>query len=117
MRLAAKQAVFAFMEKQGGEGWWGSNEAPDNCKERGEPFGWVKVHPFIAAEIQSEVPGCHAGKIETSLMMAFCPDCVDMKQQFRKKWYSQSAKEASLEYGNSAKKLILDRMKKILTEK
>jgi hypothetical protein len=45
-------------------------------------------------------------------MMAFCPECVDMKRFNETKWYSQGAKNASLDYGNRAKANILRDMKK-----
>jgi hypothetical protein len=47
-------------------------------------------------------------------MMAFCPECVDMKRFDNTKWYSQGAKKASLGYGNRAKALIISYMKKTM---
>jgi hypothetical protein len=47
-------------------------------------------------------------------MMAFCPEGVDMARFSEDKWYSQTAKKASLDYGNRAKDIILRDMKKVL---
>jgi Holliday junction resolvasome RuvABC endonuclease subunit len=37
-----------------------------------------------------------------------------MKKLSQKKWYCEQANEANLGYGNAAKKMILDSMRKIL---
>ena len=62
-------------------------------------------------------PVDHAGLQETSLMMAFCPQGVNMKKLSEKKWYCRHSKEANLEYGNAAKKEILETMREILKRK
>jgi len=131
-RLAAKQAIFEFLEKDKGQGWWGAPQTllsrlgtpgkgiKDDNKEYNdinEPFDWIKVHPFMDEQTQRKFPGDHAGKLETSLMMAFCPEAVEAKRVSDKKWYTESASEANMEYGNSAKKMILERIKRILSAK
>jgi creatinine amidohydrolase/Fe(II)-dependent formamide hydrolase-like protein len=68
----------------------------------------------MSAEAQSVYPIDHAGEQETSLMMAFCPECVDMKRFAEGNWYSQGARKASLDYGNKAKEIILRDMKKAM---
>jgi creatinine amidohydrolase len=73
------------------------------------------VHPLLDAEIQKEFPIDHTGKQEMSLMMAFCPEGVDMDRYQDDKWYSRSAKEANLAYGNAAKEKILNSVRAILT--
>jgi creatinine amidohydrolase len=68
-------------------------------------------------ETMKKFPPDHAGMLESSMMMAFCPDGVDMKLFSADKWYCESAKNASLDYGNAAKQMILDRMRAILKAK
>ena len=66
------------------------------------------------AEIIGRYPFDHAGKGETSLMMALCPDQVDMGRFSPEKWYVRSAAEASRELGEEGVRLILDRLRRIL---
>lgn len=116
-RLAAREAIFEYLDKERGEGWWGSESMKDyySMHEQGsDPFGWIKVHPFMNAGTQEKFPIDHASLQETSLMMAFCPEGVDMKRFSENKWYSAGAKNASLEYGEAAKKMILAGMRDIL---
>ena len=115
-KLAARQEIFAFLEKQGGEGWWGSEKSQDYYSQHqkgNNPFNWIQIHPFKDAEIQKLFPGDHAGESETSLMMVFCPEGVDMSQK-REKWYTKSADKASMKYGLAAKEMIMARLKRIL---
>ena len=116
-KLAAREALFEYIEKERGEGWWGNESMKDyySMHEQGsDPFSWIKIHPFMDAETQKKFPIDHASLQETSLMMAFCPEGVDMKRFVEKKWYSAGAKNASLEYGNAAREMILAGMRKIL---
>jgi creatinine amidohydrolase len=116
-KLAARQEIFDFIERQHGEGWWGDASSAGYYESRetgGDPFSWINIHPFMSAEAQAEFPIDHAGEQETSLMMAFCEEGVDMKRFSQEKWYSQGAKKASLDYGMRAKKNILQDMKKAL---
>ncbi len=118
-KLAARETIFEFLEKEYGEGWWGNEKMKDYyvMHEKGsDPFSWIKVHPFMDEETQKKFPIDHAGKQETSLMLAFCPEGVDMKRFTEKKWYSKDAKSASLEYGLVAKEMILKKMKERLEE-
>ncbi len=66
------------------------------------------------AETQAKFPIDHANKQETSLMMAFCPEGVDMAKLSKDKWYCEQADQANLQYGNAAKEMILSRMRRIL---
>jgi len=116
-KLAARQEIFAFIEKERGDGWWGDNSSASYYDEHAsgtDPFNWIHICPFMSAEAQAQFPIDHAGEQETSLMMAFCPEGVDMSRFTDTKWYSQSAKNASLDYGNRAKTIVLRDMKKIM---
>lgn len=116
-KLAARQEIFEFIEKERGDGWWGDNSSASYYEDHAtgdDPFNWIHICPFMSAEAQAKYPIDHAGEQETSLMMAFCPEGVDMSRFTDDKWYSQSAKKASLDYGNNAKEIILRDMKKIM---
>jgi len=116
-RMGAKEALFEYLEKQRGEGWWGNEQMKDYYKMQevgSDPFSWIKVHPFMDMETQKKFPIDHASLQETSLMLAFCPEGVDMKRFSKKKWYSMGAQEATLEYGNAAKEMILESLRRIL---
>lgn len=119
-KLAARETIFEFIEKKQGEGWWGKEISKDYYEkhEKGtDPFNWIKIHPFMSEEIQKKYPIDHAGKQETSLMLAFCPEGVDMEKFDEKKWYSRKAKQANLNYGKKAKNEITKKLKEILSEK
>lgn len=116
-KLAARQEIFAFLEKERGDGWWGDNSSANYYDEHAtgtDPFNWIHICPFMSENAQAQFPIDHAGLQETSLMMAFCPEAVDMKRFDESKWYSQTAKDASLDYGNRAKEIILNDMKKLM---
>ncbi|GAF75590.1 unnamed protein product [marine sediment metagenome] len=117
LKLAARQVTFEFLEKERGEAWWGDNSMEDyyNQNAAGDnPFNWIQIHPFMDKAAQKKYPIDHAGKQETSLMMAFCPEGVDMKRHSEEKWYARQAREASEEYGLAAKEMILESMRNIL---
>lgn len=120
-KLAARQELFAYMEKEKGEGWWGDNSFAEDFSlglynAENNPFNWIRINPFMSSEARSKFPVDHAGKQETSLMMAFCSEGVDMTRFSDEKWYSKEAKNASLEYGNLAKGIILDDMRKAILQ-
>ncbi len=119
-RLASVQSIFEFLEKQNGEGWWGSNDMQNyyqNQQQGNDPFSWIQIHPFMDEQTQRQFPIDHAGLQETSLMMAFEPNGVDMSKFSDEKWFAQEATKANLEYGNAAKKMILEGMRKALKRK
>jgi creatinine amidohydrolase/Fe(II)-dependent formamide hydrolase-like protein len=119
-KLAARQMIFEFLEKQRGEGWWGDNKMQDYYSQHAagdNPFNWIQIHPFMDAETQAKYPIDHAGLQETSLMMAFCPEGVDMAKLSKDKWYCRHSDQANLDYGNAAKEMVLNSMRQILKSK
>jgi creatinine amidohydrolase len=117
LRLAARQVTFEILGEKKGEGWWGDDSMKDYYSSHAEgdnPFNWIQVHPFMSKRVQEKFPIDHAGKQETSLMMAFCPEGIDMNRYSSESWYAQSAEEANIEYANKAKKAILNDMRTIL---
>ena len=118
-RLAARQTVFNFLEEKHGQGWWGDEKMSNyytDVKTGSDPFEWISVHPFMSQALQENAPVDHAGLQETSLMISFCPEGVDMSKVAGKHWYSQTAKEATKEYGDSIKEDILDGLRKVLSK-
>jgi creatinine amidohydrolase len=116
-KTAARQAIFEHLEKTRGEGWWGKEEMKgyyDDHSAGTDPFSWIKFHPLMDELTQKEYSFDHAGIGETSLMMSLCPEGVDMKRFDPKSWFSRTAKGSTKKYGDTAKKRILDKLRKIL---
>jgi creatinine amidohydrolase/Fe(II)-dependent formamide hydrolase-like protein len=116
-KFGARQAIFAFLEKTRGEGWWGDNAMADyyaKQAEHSDPFNWIRIHPLMTADTIAEYPFDHAGEGETSLMMALCPEAVDMSRYSSERWYVKSAANASAETGARGQALILAHMRKVL---
>ena len=117
-KSAGRQAIFRFIERESGEGWWGNEKTASYYAEHAagnNPFNWVQVHALMSPEIMREYPFDHAGQGETSLMMALCPEAVDMTHfPDNKGWYTASAKDASAALGGKGRDLILDRLRKLL---
>ncbi|RWD71753.1 creatininase family protein [Mesorhizobium sp.] len=117
-KTAGRQAIFRFLEKERGEGWWGSNTMADYYAghAQGENvFNWVRVHPLMPAAMNGKYPFDHAGKGETSLMLALCPEAVDEKRLADNTgWYTKDAAEASAGLGKIGVAMILDHLRSIL---
>lgn len=117
-KFAGKKAVFSLLEREMGEGWWGNEAMRDYYESHAagkDPFSWIRVHPLMDEETQNLFPIDHAGKQETSLMLAFCPGAVKQDRMRRAgKWFAETAAEASLEYGEKAKDMIVKKMVKML---
>lgn len=116
-KFGARQAIFAFLEKARGEGWWGDNRMADYYAQQSagdDPFNWIKIHPLMTADTISQYPFDHAGEGETSLMMDMCPEAVDMSRFSDQRWYVKSAANATAETGRRGRKLILANMRRVL---
>ena len=117
-KFAARQAIFAFLERERGEGWWGKSGMDDYYAQHetgDDPFNWIKGHPLMTAEIISQYPFDHAGIGETSLMLAMRPDAVDLARVDDRKWYTRSAREASAELGGKGRDLIAAHLREVLS--
>jgi creatinine amidohydrolase len=68
----------------------------------------------MTKDVIAQYPFDHAGIGETSLMMALCPEAVDMTRLNSEEWYSQSAKDASKDLGERGVELILAHMRAVL---
>jgi creatinine amidohydrolase/Fe(II)-dependent formamide hydrolase-like protein len=116
-KLAARQAIFAFLEQSRGEGWWGRGDMAGYYAEQAvgdDPFNWIKGHPLLTAELIARYPFDHAGIGETSLMLALCPEAVDLARLDAGKWYTRSAAGASAELGERGVAMILGHLRAAL---
>ena len=101
-KFAARQAIFAFLEAERGEAWWGAELMADYYQHHStgdDPFNWIKAHPLMLSSVMEGYPFDHAGQGETSLLMALLPEGVDKSRISEDEWYSRSAREASVELG------------------
>ena len=103
-RLAAKRATMKYLEETLGQGWWGSESYAsyyDQLEGDNNPFNWIKVIPTMSTAVQNATGYDHAGKYESSILMALYPDCVKLDRiDDIKHWFTESAREANLELGN-----------------
>lgn len=116
-KLAARQAILAFLEKERGEGWWGNEKMADYYAQQSagdDPFNWVKAHPLMTPDAMDGYPFDHAGEGETSLMMALSPAAVDLSRLSQDKWYARSARQASVERGLKGRDRILAWLRRAL---
>ena len=116
-KFAARQAIFAFLERERGEGWWGSEKMADYYARQSaseDPFNWIKAHPLMIPAKMDGYPFDHAGEGETSLMMDLFPDAVDMSKLTDDKWYTRSARSASRELGARGRESILAHLREAL---
>ena len=116
-KFAARQATFAFLEKERGEGWWGNEKMADYYAQQSsgdDPFNWIKAHSLMAPEAMEGYPFDHAGQGETSLMMAMFPQAVDAPRLDEAKWYAKSAANASAELGVAGVDRILDHLRQVV---
>ena len=107
-RLAARHVIFDWVEKESGEGWWGTEKFSDYYSNANNPFNWIRihnVHEHSTPERAKKFPGDHAGKLETSEAMYICPDRVELDRIDGSLWYARAGKEASAEYGDEAMEL------------
>lgn len=117
-KFGARQAIFAFLERERGEGWWGDETMSDYyAKQKGgaDPFNWIKGHPLMDETMMGRYSFDHAGIGETSLMLALCPEAVD-RSRFgaNDRWFTRSAPGASAELGEEGVAMILDHLRRVL---
>ena len=116
-KLAARQAIFAFLEEQRGEGWWGAELMSDYYARQSavdDPFNWIKAHPLMSPSFMEGYPFDHAGQGETSLLLALLPGGVDKSRISGDEWYSRSARDASTDIGILGRDRILAHLCKAL---
>lgn len=113
-RMAAKRATMEYLEETLGEGWWGSENYANYYEQlegANNPFNWIKVVPTMTTEVQNATGYDHAGKFETSILMALYPEAVDLSRiDDVKHWFTESARGANVELGNKMVELTLKSM-------
>jgi creatinine amidohydrolase len=117
LRLAARQAVFAHLERERGEGWWGRPEAADYYDRQAagdDPFNWIRGHALLGPNEIARYPFDHAGRGETSFMLALCPDRVDLAAAAGGPWWAAAAREATATLGEEGLALALARLRPLL---
>lgn len=114
-RLAARQAVFAHLEAERGQGWWGKGDMADYYGAADNPFNWISVHPLMPQEVAAHFPFDHAGEGETALMLALCPALVEGGRMAENdSWYTASAPKASARQGEAGVAVILTHLRRLL---
>lgn len=117
-KKAAKVLLMRRMEETRGKAWWGSDDFRnyyDALGTSGNPLDYIKVIPAMSARAQRATGYDHAGKYETSLLMALCPDAVRMDSvKENRHWYTEAAGEASVALGEQmAKESLKDLAERI----
>ena len=117
-RMAAKRATMAYLEKTKGQGWWGSESYSSYYEELegdNNPFNWIKVIPTMSTAVQNATGYDHAGKYESSLLMALYPECVQLDRLDEiPHWFTKNAAEASKEIGDEMKEKSLEYLEKAI---
>lgn len=109
---AGKKLIMEYMEEKYGKGWWGSNSFStyyDNLGGDADfPFGMIKVIPALSKEVQHATGYDHAGKYESSCLMALDSEAVKLDRlPTSDSWFIQSAYEANEELGKKMVELAL----------
>jgi len=118
-RTGGREATFAHLLRERGEGWWGDNSMKNYYAQHdagGNPFNWIQVHPLMDQHIIDHYDFDHAGIGETSLLMALDPSGVNMEELSTEKWYLESARDASVEHGQKAVDMIMPRLRALLSQ-
>lgn len=116
---AGKKITMEYLEDVQGRGWWGSNkmagyyESLDDPKAN--PFNWITTVPVISPAAQHATGYDHAGKFESSILMALYPDAVKLEKiPESDAWFIQSAKEANTELGLKMVDLSVKDLEKVI---
>ena len=114
-RFAARRVIFQWLEKESGEGWWGTEQYSSYYSGANNPFAWIQVHPLrTSPETKALFKGDHAGKLETSETMAIHPELVEKDRIDGSLWYARPGAEATAEYGEAALESASRDLEKIL---
>ncbi len=110
---AARSTIFKFLQDRDGEGWWGNNTNTDfyeSTESINHPWNWIRViRPGVGEPVEAD----HAGKMETSCVMAFRPDTVKLERyNDTGEWFCQEARNASAEYGREINAVMLRNLEK-----
>ncbi len=103
-RTAGRRVIFNWLEKETGEGWWGTEQFSDYYSGDNNPFHWIMMHTIkcLPEDAGIKFNGDHAGKNETSQMMVINPKLVEKERIDGTIWYARAGKEATAEYGEGS---------------
>ena len=111
-RFAARKVIFDFLDKEAGEGWWGTEKFSNYYAEANNPFNWIQIHTCRDHDDDGKhnglYPGDHAGKLETSQMLNIAPELVEMDRVDDSIWFARAAKDATAQYGSEELELAAD---------
>lgn len=94
LRLAAAELSFQMPLESEGEGWWGERDRATHPPA----FGRIIVAPSILGAAAPHVSGDHAGRTETSLLLALVPEAVEMSRlDAGAQWYCREPPTPSAE--------------------
>lgn len=115
-RLAARNAIFRFLESERGTGWWGRRDMADYYAQQtqgADPFNWIRLHPLFPKN--DVFPFDHAGEGETALMLALAPDTVAMERAGEgNPWWTETAPRATPAKGEEGIALALSHLRHVL---
>lgn len=81
------------------------------------PFNWIQVVPLMSPEVQEKMGYDHAGRLETSLMMAAYPETVQMEYvNLHSPWYTREAGRASRDWGFKTIEMIVSYLVELVSE-
>ncbi len=116
LRLAARNAIFRYLEADRGPGWWGESGMQDYYADhaRGaDPFNWIRVHPLFPKG--ADFPFDHAGEGETALMLALAPQTVALDRAAEGgHWFTETAARATAAEGERGVAIALRHMRRVL---
>ncbi|MBQ7177302.1 MAG: creatininase family protein [Victivallales bacterium] len=101
-RFAGRHVIFEWLEKETGEGWWGTEKFASYYSGSNNPFAWIQVHPIRCGENGKKVKGDHAGRTETSEVMKMYPELVELDRIDGSLWFAREGKNATAEFGDFA---------------
>lgn len=102
-RFAARRVLFEYLEKEAGEGWWGTEQYSAYYSGANNPFHWIQIHPVrCTQDVSVRFPGDHAGQLETSETMVICSEHVALDRLDERLWYSRPGRAANAAYGEEA---------------
>ena len=114
-RFAGRKVIFEYLDKTVGQGWWGKEEYANYYSGSQNPFHYIQVHPVRTRDCtKKRFPGDHAGRLETSEMLAISPESVNMDKIDDSLWFCRAAHQATAEYGADALKETAIDVRKVL---
>ncbi len=101
-RFAGRSVVFEWLEKESGEGWWGTEKFSSYYSGNNNPFAWIQIHTMRCGDSAKQFKGDHAGILETSEIMEIYPELVEKDRIDGTIWFARAGADATKEYGDAA---------------